>query len=63
MREAFALQKLLPFFQQKYCHNWNIIIGNFNVSLTNGVVSFGQPGPAIQLTEFGNENKKVSVLI
>ena len=44
MREAFALQKLLTFFQQKYWHIWDINIWNFNVSLTNDVVSFEQPG-------------------
>ena len=45
MREAFALQKLLTFFHQKYWHIWDINVWNFNVSLTNDVVSFEQPGP------------------
>ena len=48
MREVFAVQKLLTFFQQKN-------IGVFQVSvckiltktLTNEVVSFEQPGPDI----------------
>ena len=46
MREAFALQKLLTFFQQKkYWHIWNVNVWNFNVSLNNDVVSFEQLGP------------------
>ena len=44
MREAFAL---LAFFQQKICCIWNINIWNFNETLTNDVVSFEQPGPAV----------------
>ena len=47
MREAFALQKLLTFFQQKYWHTWDINVWNFNETLTNDVVSFEQPGPGI----------------
>ena len=46
MREAFALQKILTFFQQK--KNWqipDIDVGNSNETLTNDVVSFEQPGP------------------
>ena len=49
MTEAFALQKLLTFFQQKYWHIWDINIWNFNVSWTNDVVSFEQPGPDLYL--------------
>ena len=46
MREAFAVPKLLTFFQQKkYRHISDINIGNFNEMLTNDVVSFEQPGP------------------
>ena len=45
MREAFALQKLLTFFNKKYWHIWDINNWNFNVPLTNDVVSFEQPGP------------------
>ena len=45
MREAFALQKLLTFFQQKYWRIWDINVWNFNDTLTNDVVSFEQPGP------------------
>ena len=44
MREAFAVQKLLIFFQQKilaYLSN----VSNFNETLTNDVVSLEQPGP------------------
>ena len=47
MREAFALQKLLTFFQQKYWHIWDIYIWNFNETLTNDVISFEQPGPVV----------------
>ena len=45
---AFALQKLLTFFQQKFqliCVSPNV---NFNESLTNDVVSFEQLGPGAQ---------------
>ena len=45
MWEAFALQKLLTFFDKKYRHIWDINVWNFNKSLTNDVVSFEQPGP------------------
>ena len=46
MREAFELQKLLTFFQQKkYWHIWEIKFWKFNETLTNDVVSFEQLGP------------------
>ena len=45
MREAFALQKLLTFFQQKCSHILDFYISNFNEMLTNDVVSVEQPGP------------------
>ena len=45
MREAFALQKLLTFFQQKILSQLRFNIGKFNISLTNDVVSFEQPDP------------------
>ena len=47
MREAFALQKLLTFFQQKILANLRYLkyVWNFNETLTNDVVSFEQPGP------------------
>ena len=45
MREAFALRKLLIFFQQKYWHIWEINFWKFNETLTNDVVSFEQMGP------------------
>ena len=45
MREAFALQKLLTFFNKIYRNIWDINVWNFNVSLTNDVISFEQPGP------------------
>ena len=41
---AFALQKLLTFFQQKISAYLRITI-NFNESLTNDIVSFEQLGP------------------
>ena len=42
---AFALQKLLTFFQQKFRHIRVSLDVNFNESLTNDVVSFEQLGP------------------
>ena len=51
---AFALQKLLTFFQQKisaYLRIWLNV--NFNESLTNDVVSFEQLGPGILVSETG----------
>ena len=42
---AFALQKLLTFFQQKIQHIRISLDLNFNESLTNDVVSFEQLGP------------------
>ena len=47
---AFALQKLLTFFQQKNQHICVSLIVNFNESLTNDVVSFEQLGPGVGLT-------------
>ena len=41
---AFALQKLLTFFQQKISAYLRINV-NFNESLTNDVISFEQLGP------------------
>ena len=43
---AFALQKLLTFFQQKISAYLHIDV-NFNESLTNNVVSFEQLGPDV----------------
>ena len=40
MREAFAMQKLLTFFQQKILVNSDISILNFNKTLTNDVINF-----------------------
>ena len=51
MREAFALQNLLTFFQQKY---WPILdtgIRKFNETLTNDIVSFEQPAPCVYFIE------------
>ena len=42
---AFALQKLLTFFQQKFQHICVSLDINFNESLTNDIVSFEQLGP------------------
>ena len=43
---AFALQKLLTFFQQKKFQNICVSLDvNFNELLTNDVVSFEQLGP------------------
>ena len=47
MREAFAMQKLLTFFQQKFWCISDIKVWNFNETLTNNVVSFEQPGPEL----------------
>ena len=49
MREAFALQKLLTFFQQKYWRIWDINVWNLNKTLPNGVVSFEQPDPVQEI--------------
>ena len=45
MREAFALQKLLTFYQQKFWPIWEINFWKFNETLTNDVVNFEQLGP------------------
>ena len=42
---AFAVQKLLTFFQQKI--SAYLLDVNFNESLTNDVVSFEQLGPVV----------------
>ena len=47
MREAFALIKLLTFFQQKNWHISDINVWNFNETLTNNVISFEQQGPGL----------------
>ena len=47
MREAFAMQKLFTFFEEKYWYISDINISNFNKTLTNDVVSFEQPGPGL----------------
>ena len=61
MREAFALhcKSFTHFFNKKYWHIWNISVWNFNVSLTNDVVSFEQPGPELQSLKqaYDHENK------
>ena len=47
MREAFAVQKFLTIFQQKYWRISDMNILNFNDTLTNDIVSFEQPGPGL----------------
>ena len=44
---AFALQKLLTFFQQKISAFLSLLNVNFNKWSTNDVVSFEQLGPAV----------------
>ena len=44
MREAFAVQKLFTLFQQKILAYFKYQRLNFNVTLTNDIVSFEQPG-------------------
>ena len=46
MREAFSFSH---FFNQKYWHKSDIIVWNFNETLTNDIVSFEQSGPGFQL--------------
>ena len=46
---AFALQKLLTFFQQKFQHICVALDVNFNESLTNDIVCFEQLGPDVSL--------------
>ena len=54
IREAFALQKLLTFFQQKIlAYILDINVWNFNETLTNDVVSFEQPGPELKAKKNG----------
>ena len=47
---AFALQKLLTFFQQTIQHICVSLDLNFNESLTNDIVSFEQLGPGQHFT-------------
>ena len=50
VKEAFALQKLHTFFQQKLLAYFNISdinIRNFNKTLINDIVSFERPGPDV----------------
>ena len=51
MREAFALQKLITFFNKNFWQFADISILNFNEMLTNEVVSFEQLGPALFLQQ------------
>ena len=44
---AFALQKLLTFFQQKFQYICASLDVNFNETLTNDIVGFEQLGPDV----------------
>ena len=52
MWEAFALQKLLTFFQQKYWCISDIDIWNFDEMLTKDGGSFEQPGPDLIILKY-----------
>ena len=43
--ESFCIAKTSDIFQQKYLHIWDINVWNYNISLTNNVVSFEQLAP------------------
>ena len=60
MREAFALQKLLHFFNKKYWCSVDINVWNFNKMLTNDVVSFKQPGPFLFLLKKKEKNSRTA---
>ena len=49
---AFALRKLLTFFQQKFQHICLSLDVDFNESLTNNVISFEWLGPDLLLSAF-----------
>ena len=53
MRESFAMQKILSFFQQKIC---NINVLNFNETLTNNIVNFEQLAPVLLKIVFRTHN-------
>ena len=57
---AFALQKLLTFFQQKFQHICVSLDGNFNESSTNDIVSFEQLGPVL-FAPMGSCNREVTL--
>ena len=54
------MQKLLTFFQQKYWHIWDINAWNFNITLTNDIVSFEQLGPGVFLVIMPMKSRKAS---
>ena len=54
---AFAVQKLLTFFQQKISAICVSLDLNFNKSLTNDIVSFEQLGPVL-IRSIWKKNKK-----
>ena len=53
MRDAFALQKLLIFFNKKYWHIEILRFEIFNETLINDLVSFEQLGPDQFVDFFG----------
>ena len=55
---AFALQKLLTFFQQKISVYLRITRLNFNESLTNDIVSFEQLDPEIPFLSLAFHRQK-----
>ena len=60
-REAFAVQKLLSFFQQKYLQISDINIINFNENLTNNDVSFEKPGPGLKVNGYNLTGSNPSI--
>ena len=60
MREAFALQKLLISFQQKYLHISDINIRNFNETVTNHVVSFENRALHFNLSALGISDELIN---
>ena len=63
MREAFAVQKLLIFFQQKKWQISDIMVRNFNETLTNDIVSFEQPDPGLFLVYLEYNKFKSNLLL
>ena len=63
MREAFALQKLLTFFQPKILAYLRYQHLNFNEMLTNDIVSFEQPGPELEIRGGIDDNSKIIFVI
>ena len=62
MREAFALQKVSHFFQQKYLQISDTNFLNCNKMLTNDLVSFEQPDQTLMETEIFPTINRVKLL-